>query len=60
MRHSIPKAVQLVHGIPREAASHLTYGLLGAGLVIGSVVADYSLSSRDKLRCVMVSHVFNG
>jgi hypothetical protein len=25
MRHSIEKAVQLVHGMPREAASHRTY-----------------------------------
>jgi hypothetical protein len=25
MRHSMPKAVQLVHGIPNEAASHRTY-----------------------------------
>lgn len=25
MRHSMPKAVQLVHGIPSEAASHRTY-----------------------------------
>jgi hypothetical protein len=24
MRHSMPKAVQLVHGIPNEAASHRT------------------------------------
>jgi len=58
----MPKAVQLVHGMPSEAASHRTCVSVmhcPAGLLGGSA-ADYSLSSRGMLRCVVVSSHSSG
>ena len=44
MRHSMEKAVQLVHGMPSEAASHRT-----CVTVIGATLADYLLCGHDML-----------
>lgn len=56
MRHSMPKAVQLVQGMPSEAASHRTYGRVEHGREqVERLAVDYSPSWRGMLRCVVVS-----
>jgi hypothetical protein len=57
MRHSMEKAVQLVHGIPSEAASHRTWSIVRR--VLGDRVrsrADYLPSSHGKLHVRDVSN----
>lgn len=51
MRHSMEKAVQLVHGMPREAASHRTCVTVMRWThdVVGSTASDYLLCVHGML-----------